>query len=117
MRVIRGEEVSGTGTVYGRAMSDSPGTVVVHDAEHHRYVLERDGRELGESVYELGDGVIRVIHTEVDASLQEHGLGSALARGVLEDIRDHGDRRLVPVCPFIRGYLARHPEFQGLMSR
>ena len=89
---------------------------VVHDAEHHRYVLERDGREIGQSVYELGDGVIRIVHTEVDESLQEHGLGSALAQGVLDDIRDHGDRRLVPICPFIRGYLSRHPEYQELMS-
>jgi predicted GNAT family acetyltransferase len=90
---------------------------VVHDAAHHRYVLERDGREIGQSVYEEGPGVVRVIHTEVDESLQEHGLGSALAKGMLDDIRDTTDRQLVPVCPFIRGYLARHPEYQELKSR
>jgi uncharacterized protein len=94
-------------------MSDT----VVHDPEHHRYVLERDGKEIGESTYELGDGVIRVVHTEVDASLQEHGLGSKLAEGMLSDIRDHSDRQLVPMCPFIRGFLAKRPEFQGLMAR
>jgi predicted GNAT family acetyltransferase len=110
-----GEGVSGTGSVYGRAMTDSD--AVVHDEEHHRYLLERDGTRIGEAVYELGDGVIRVLHTEVDESLQEHGLGSELARGMLDDIRDHSDRRLVPICPFTRAYLSKHPEYQELMSR
>jgi predicted GNAT family acetyltransferase len=95
----------------------APRDRVVHDAEHHRYVLERDGREIGQSVYEEGPGVIRVIHTEVDPTLQEHGLGSTLATGLLDDIRDNSDRQLVPICPFIRGYLARHPEYRDLMTR
>jgi predicted GNAT family acetyltransferase len=90
---------------------------VVHDEAHDRYVLERDGAEIGTSIYELGDGVIRVLHTEVDESLQEHGLGSALVKGMLDDIRSNSDRRLVPVCPFVRGYLARHAEYRDLMSR
>lgn len=80
-------------------------------------MLERDGHEIGRSVYQLGDGVIRVIHTEVGESLQEHGLGSALVKGMLDDIREHGDRQLVPICPFVRGYLAKHPEYQDLTSR
>jgi predicted GNAT family acetyltransferase len=90
---------------------------VVHDEAHDQYLLERDGTEIGKSVYELGDGVIRVLHTEVDESLQEHGLGSTLVKGMLDDIRDNSDRRLVPVCPFVRGYLARHEEYRDLMSR
>lgn len=94
-------------------MTDS----VVHDEAGHRYVLERDGEEIGQSVYELGDGVIRVTHTEVDETLQEHGLGSHLVKDMLDDIRDHSDRRLVPICPFVRGYLARHEEYRALMSR
>jgi predicted GNAT family acetyltransferase len=96
-------------------MTDSD--VVVHDEAHHRYLLERDGKQIGQAVYELGDGVIRVLHTEVDESLQEHGLGSQLAKGMLDDIRDHSDRQLVPICPFTRAYLARHPEYRDLMSR
>lgn len=90
---------------------------IVHDEARHRYLLERDGKQIGEAVYELGDGVIRVVHTEVDESLQEHGLGSKLAKGMLDDIRDHSDRRLVPICPFTRAYLARHPEYRALMNR
>ncbi|MGN6326988.1 GNAT family N-acetyltransferase [Pseudolysinimonas sp.] len=96
-------------------MSDSD--AVVHDDAHHRYVLERDGQQIGQVVYELGDGVIRVLHTEVDESLQERGLGSKLARAVLDDIRANSDRQLVPICPFFRAYLARHPEDRDLMSR
>jgi predicted GNAT family acetyltransferase len=90
---------------------------VVHDEAHDRYVLQRDGAEIGQSVYELGDGVIRVVHTEVDESLQEHGLGSTLVKGMLDDIRNNSDRRLVPICPFVRGYLAKHEEYRDLMSR
>jgi uncharacterized protein len=110
-----GGGVLDTGSVYGRAMTGSE--TIVHDEAHHRYLLERDGKQIGQAVYELGDGVIRVLHTEVDETLQEHGLGSKLAKGMLDDIRDHSTRRLVPICPFTRSYLSKHPEYQDLMSR
>jgi predicted GNAT family acetyltransferase len=37
------------------------------------------------------------------------GLGEALVKAALEAARQEGVR-VVPVCPFVRAYLQRHPQ-------
>lgn len=65
--------------------------------------------------YRTRDGALALTHTEVPDSLGGRGVGSALARGVLEDIRARG-LRVVPLCPFIASYIQRHPEYAGLVA-
>ncbi len=91
---------------------------VVHDPENERYVLMRDGVELGQTVYDRPErGMIEFLHTEIDADLQEHGLGSALAAGALDDVRANSSDRVVAVCPFISGFIRKHQEYQDLKTR
>ncbi len=91
---------------------------VVHEPENERYVLMRDGVELGQSVYDVPEpGVIEFLHTEIDPSLQEHGLGSFLAAGALDDVRANSTDRVVALCPFISGYIRKHPEYKELRLR
>ncbi|GAA3744821.1 GNAT family N-acetyltransferase [Leifsonia bigeumensis] len=51
-------------------------------------------------------------HTVVDSSYGGQGLGTRLARHVLEDAVAQG-KRIVPICPFIAAYLKRHPEYEA----
>jgi predicted GNAT family acetyltransferase len=91
---------------------------VVHDPENDRYVLTRDRVELGQSVYDRPEpGVIEFLHTEIDPTLQEHGLGSFLAAGALDDVRANSTDRVVALCPFISGYIRKHPEYANLKTR
>ena len=91
---------------------------IVHDESNSRYVLLRAGTRLGESVYDRPEpGVIEFLHTEVDPSLQEHGLGSRLAAGALDDVRENSSDRVVALCPFIRAFIQRHPEYADLTRR
>lgn len=91
---------------------------VVHDPENERYVLMRDGVELGQTVYDRPEaGMIEFLHTEIESDLQEHGLGSALAAGALDDVRVNSTDRVVAVCPFIGGFIRKHPEYQDLRNR
>jgi predicted GNAT family acetyltransferase len=90
--------------------------IVRDDSEQQRYELVRDGEVLGEILYRTRPGVIVLVHTEVAASAEGHGLGSRLVAGALDDIRARG-LRLVPVCPFVAAYLRRHPEQQDLVAR
>ena len=53
------------------------------------------------------------MHTEVDPAAEGHGVGSRLAAGALDDIRSRGLSILV-VCPFVREYVRRHPEYADL---
>ena len=91
---------------------------VVHDSDNDRYVLERDGVEIGQTVYDRPEpGLIEFLHTEIDPSLQEHGLGSTLAAGALDDVRANSTDRVAAICPFISGFLRKHPEYADLKTR
>jgi predicted GNAT family acetyltransferase len=57
-----------------------------------------------------------LIHTEVDPEFEGRGIGSRLARGVLDDIRARGLTARV-YCPFISAYLERHPEYDDVIER
>ncbi|MEO6114947.1 MAG: GNAT family N-acetyltransferase [Pseudolysinimonas sp.] len=91
---------------------------VVHDPDHERYVLLRDGVEIGQTVYDRPEpGLIEFLHTEIDSSLQERGLGSALAAGALDDVRANSNDRVAAICPFVSGFMRKHPEYADLKNR
>ncbi len=80
-----------------------------------RFEAYVDGELAGFSAYALSDGVITFTHTEVDDAFEGHGVGSALARGALEAVRADGGLRVRPLCPFIRAWLDRHPDYHDLL--
>ena len=90
--------------------------ISVHDVpERSRYEVTVDGQLAGHADYH-DDGDVRVfVHTEVEDAYEGHGVGSALARAALDDVRAAG-RSLVPRCPFIRAYIERHPDYADLVS-
>ena len=49
-------------------------------------------------------------HTETLDGYGGQGLASQLVQAALEDARDRG-LEINPVCPFVRGWLDRHPDF------
>ena len=55
------------------------------------------------------NGEIYLTHTEVPSALEGKGVGSSLVRLALEDI-ERQQLRLVPLCPFVAGYVQKHPE-------
>ncbi len=89
---------------------------VVHSAEQSRYEAYVGGELAGFAVYELRPGVIDFLHTEVDDAFEGHGVGSALARGALDDVRRDGTRRVVPSCPFIRSWIQHHEGYADLVD-
>ncbi|MAY23342.1 MAG: GNAT family N-acetyltransferase [Flavobacteriaceae bacterium] len=59
---------------------------------------------------------IYLTHTEVPESLGGRGIGSALVKEVLQQIEGEG-LLLAPLCPFVAGYLKKHPEWQRLLAK
>lgn len=90
---------------------------VVHVPERSRFVLERDGEVIGKALYRREPGVITFTHTEVDPAIQERGLGSLLAKAALDAVAAEEGTRVVAQCPFIAAYIARHPQYQPLLTR
>jgi predicted GNAT family acetyltransferase len=88
-----------------------------HNPAQHRYEAHLDGELAGFADYELrGDDLIVFTHTEVDDAFEGRGVGGALARFALDDVRAEGTRRVVPRCPFIKSWIEKHPEYQDLVA-
>ena len=82
--------------------------------DRHRFELDADGH-VAVSNYTRAGNVITIQHTEVPKELGGRGIGSALARGVLEFARAQG-LKVVPRCPFVKSYIDKHPEFADLLA-
>jgi hypothetical protein len=79
----------------------------------HRFELDVDGGTAW-AYYQLSPGVITFRHTEVPAEMWGRGIGSQLVRGALEAARAQG-LKVVPKCPFVAAYMAKHAEFNDLL--
>jgi uncharacterized protein len=88
---------------------------VQNNAERHRYEIRADGEVAGFAAYRMRDGAVVFTHTEIDEAYEGQGLGSALAKAALDDIRASG-AAVVPLCPFIKGYIDRHDEYADLVT-
>ncbi len=95
--------------------ANAPEVAVRDDGEHDRYVVEVDGVAAGFTVYHMRGGRHFFVHTEVDAKFTGQGVGSALARYALDDVKAKGGR-IVPICPFIRAFVDENPEYEALID-
>jgi uncharacterized protein len=85
------------------------------NAEKRRYEAPVGSQVVGVIAYYPEDGRLTLLHTEVDTAFEGKGVASRLVAGALDDIRRRG-LLLVPVCPFVRSYLERHPEQGDLVA-
>lgn len=89
--------------------------IVVTDApERDRFEITVDGELAGFLVYRSRQGLMALIHTEVEDRFEGHGLGGRLARFALDQARADG-LVVLPFCPFVNEWLKRHPEYVDLV--
>ena len=89
--------------------------VVVDNPEESQFEANVDGHVAFVSYLRRGDTIF-FTHTEVPKALEGRGVGSALARAVLD--RARSERwKVVARCPFIAKYVERHPEYQSLLRQ
>ena len=87
---------------------------VTHDDEHNRFEAQMDGKTAVLEYMHVGDTYI-FTHTEVPIGLEGQGIGGALAKTGLEYVRDH-NLTTAPLCPFVKAYIQRHPEYKSLVK-
>jgi hypothetical protein len=86
------------------------GTVAVRDnPELNRYEIYSDDQRVGLTEYKLHDGMIALLHTEIDPAFGGRGLGKQLVEGALADARRRG-LAVRPFCPYVRKVIADNPE-------
>ncbi|MER7334721.1 MULTISPECIES: GNAT family N-acetyltransferase [unclassified Micromonospora] len=85
--------------------------------ERERFEARDDtGALAGVVTYQLTGSIIAYTHTKVDPEFEGQGVGSTLARAVMDDARARG-RTVVPICPFLSGWLEKHPEYDDIVVR
>lgn len=90
------------------------GITVTNNEAAHRYEARVDGA-LALIQYEQSGNRIVYLHTEVPEALAGRGIASTLARAALEDARMR-HLTVAPVCPFVSGYIQKHPEYLVLVD-
>ena len=95
-------------------MSADPSIAVRHAPESERYEALADGLLAGFAAYRSDEGAVVFVHTDVDDAFRGRGVGGALAREALADVRRQG-LRAVPMCPFFAAWIRRHPDYRDLV--
>ena len=72
-------------------------------------------RRLGFAAYTRAGDRWTFTHTEVESGDGHHGLGGTLVRAALDEVRAAGGT-VVPRCPFVAGWIERHPEYRDLVA-
>jgi predicted GNAT family acetyltransferase len=96
-------------------MSEQPQVTIRDNPERHRFeAVDESGVVAGFAAYRRSGDAVVLTHTEVDDAFEGHGVGSRLARGALDALREEGIR-VVPSCPFISAYIQDHEEYADLV--
>jgi predicted GNAT family acetyltransferase len=89
---------------------------VKNNAQSRSYDALVDGEVAGLIVYEqAGDRRVIFTHTFVEPRFRGRGVGNALVRGALDDVRAKG-LTLTNFCDFVARYIDTHPEYADLLD-
>jgi uncharacterized protein len=88
--------------------------VIIDNPDQHRYEIRVQDEVAGFVQYRRREGLVALIHTEIDTRFEGQGLGSQLIAGVLDEARAAGVW-VLPFCPFVNSYVERHPEYAELV--
>lgn len=92
----------GSGARLAEAVSDN--------RARNRFELTVDGQTAVLN-YERRPQSIVLVHTEVPPALRGLHIGDALAKAAIDSARQEG-LRIVPMCPFVKAYLEKHPPIE-----
>lgn len=87
---------------------------VTHNPEKKRFEAMVD-EHLGVVEYMMTGNTIIFTHTEVPSEIGGQGVAGAIAKTALDHAREH-KFDVMPLCPYVAGYMRRHPEYQDLLK-
>ncbi|MGJ3508030.1 GNAT family N-acetyltransferase [Enemella sp. A6] len=88
---------------------------LVHNHGATQYELLINGVQAGYLDYELSGDLVVMHTTFMSEEYKGQGLGSSIVEAALQDARANG-RKVVPRCPFVQAYLAKHPEYAEVVA-
>jgi predicted GNAT family acetyltransferase len=94
--------------------SKHPPIEVRHNAGERRFEVVIDG-QLARADYQLVDGVMHLVHTEVPPPLEGRGIAAQLVRAAFAHAQSAG-LKVLPACSYVRDYVRRHPATRPLLA-
>jgi uncharacterized protein len=88
---------------------------LVHDHERNRFEIVVDGH-LAVLDYRREGDAVNMTHVGVPTPIEGRGIAATLTRCALDWARREG-LEVVPSCPYVAGWIERHPEYQSLVAR
>ncbi|MFC9252995.1 GNAT family N-acetyltransferase [Amycolatopsis thailandensis] len=79
-----------------------------------RYDIAVDGKPAGLLETRTRPDAILFLHTEISDDFAGQGLAGKLVKAALDDVRSQG-RSVLPYCPYVRSYIAKHREYEDLV--
>jgi len=89
-------------------------TRVVDNAQDNRFELYVDGEAAGFLTYERAADTVAFTEVTTDLRRAGQGLGLVLVRMALDAVSAEG-QSVLPVAPFVRDYIERHPAYLDLV--
>jgi predicted GNAT family acetyltransferase len=85
-------------------------------AKGGRYRTGEQGQEAIMTFSRASPRLIIIDHTEVPDIYRGQGVGAKLAAHAIEEARK-GGWKIIPLCPFMKSQVQRHPEWSDVISR
>ncbi|PYE21798.1 putative GNAT family acetyltransferase [Rhizobium sp. PP-CC-3A-592] len=85
-------------------------------ASKGRYRIVVEGVEAEMTYSRAGTQLVIIDHTDVPAALRGRKVGERLVRQAVEDARREGVS-IIPLCPFAKAQIERHPEWQDVLRK
>lgn len=93
------------------AQTPDPVIDVQYRPEEQRFVGTMEGSDQAAFIeVEPGPLVWVFGYTEVPVAWRGKGVGAALVRAAVAEVRARGGLRIQPACPFVGAYFRRYPE-------
>lgn len=92
-----------------------PTVRIVHETTRERYEAVVEGRIAGHLTYQRTQRLVVFTRTEVVAGFDGDGTSDALVRRALDDLRNEGSRRVVPLCHYVAWWIGRHADYASLV--
>jgi predicted GNAT family acetyltransferase len=88
---------------------------IANNPAEFRVEIKVDGALAGFTTYRDGPNARAFDHTEIAEQFGGMGLASKLIGYALDDARAAG-RKVLPFCPFVRSFIAKHPAYLDLVT-
>ena len=91
-------------------------TEVTHDRVENRYEISLDGQPAGSLSYQISGEKIEFVSTFVNPALRGKNLAAIITKHALDEVREEGHYKVVPVCSYTVKYFEMHPEESDLLA-